>query len=149
MTQQTTDQILLALDFFDRAQQYRRAYRALPNLGVPPEWPKYSLFYHAVELALKAYLLQQGVSVKDLIRKFGHDIKLLVEEAVKLGLSLPPGTQEMIAGLSEQPPLDSPRVPTHIKIRYPSNSPVYSQGQFEAYVDQLFNAVGRAILPKT
>jgi hypothetical protein len=66
---------ILHIEFFDRAEQFRRAYARLPNSGQPPEWAKYLLFYHAMELALKAYLIQQGVSEKDL--KFGHDIKSL------------------------------------------------------------------------
>src|SRR5262249_52825199 len=106
----------------------------------------YLLFYHAMELALKAYLIQQGASEKDLTDKFGHDIKKLVDEAVNSGLTLPHGSQEMIAGLSEQPPTASLRpVPTHIKIRYPSDGPVYSLGQFEPYMWHLFTAVASAL----
>ena len=94
---------ILHFDFFDRANQFRRAYRVLPNIGQPPEWPKYLLFYHAMELALKAYLIQQGVSEQVLKDEFGHDIKKLVDEAVKRGLPLPYGSQEMIAGLGGAP----------------------------------------------
>jgi hypothetical protein len=145
MTQGANDQILLALEFFDRAQQFRTQYERSPNLGRPPEWPKYSLFYHAIELALKAYLLQQGITVEALIDTFGHDTKSLVNEAVRLGLSLPRGTPEMIAGLSEHPPVESPRRRTHIKIRYPPESPVFSLGQFEPHMHLLFDAVRMAL----
>ena len=86
MTQAANDQVLRALEFLDRAQQYRTSYKQTPNLNRPPEWPKYSLLYLAVELVLKAYLLQQGISRKTLAsKKFGHDTKLLVDEAVRLG----------------------------------------------------------------
>jgi hypothetical protein len=94
---------ILHIEFFDRARQFRRAYETLPNSGQPPEWAKYLLFYHAMELALKAYLIRQGDSEKDLKDKFGHDIKKLVHEAVNCGLTLPHGSQEMIAGLSVRP----------------------------------------------
>src|SRR5262245_29481010 len=67
---------ILHFEFFDRARQFRRAYEILPNIGRPPEWAKYLLFYHAMELALKAYLIQRGVSEKKLASyEFGHDIK--------------------------------------------------------------------------
>jgi hypothetical protein len=62
----------------------------------PPDWPKYLLLYDAMELALKAYLIQCGVSEKDLKDEGGHDLKNLVDEAVNRGLSLPAGSKEMI-----------------------------------------------------
>jgi hypothetical protein len=49
-----------------------------------------------MELALKAYLIQCGVSEKDLKDEGGHDLKNLVDEAVNRGLSLPAGSKEMI-----------------------------------------------------
>ena len=136
---------ILHFEFFDRATEFRRGYKTLPNSGRPPEWARYLLFYHAMELALKAYLIQQGVSEEDLKYEFGHDTKKLVNEAVNRGLPLPYGSQDMIAGLSEQPPTASLRpVPTHLKIRYPSGGPVYSLGQFQPYMQHLFTAVANA-----
>jgi len=120
----------LDLEFFDRARQFRRAFDSLPNSGQPPEWPQYLLFYHAIELALKAYLIQQRVSVNDLKYRFGHDMKVLVEEAVNRGLLLPDGYKEMIADVGGQPPTASQATPPHLKIRYPSGGRVYSLGQF-------------------
>jgi hypothetical protein len=120
--------------FLSRRRVSPRAYEILPNSGRPPEWAKYLLFYHAIELALKAYLIQRGVSEEDLKYEFGHDIKKLVDEAVKRGLTLPPGSQEMIADVGGQPP-DSGTVPAHLGIRYPPSGPVYSLGQFEPYMD--------------
>lgn len=149
MTQAANDQVLRALEFLDRAQQYRTTYKQTPNLNCPPEWPKYSLLYLAVELVLKAYLLQQGISRKTLAsKKSGHDTKLRVDEAVRLGLTLPVGTQDMIAGLSEPPPADSETLPTHIKMRYPPDAPVFSLGQFEPHMDHLFEAIGPLVPTK-
>ena len=137
---------ILQIEFFDRATEFRRGYKTLPNSGRPPEWARYLLFYHAMELALKAYLIQQGVSENDLKNKFRHNIKRLVNEAVNRGLPLPYGSQDMIAGLSEQPPTASlGTVPTHLRIRYPPGGPVYSLGQFEPYMDHLFTAVASAL----
>lgn len=140
MANQTT----LALDFLDRARQFRRAYELLRNVKQPPVRPQYSLFYHAIELTLKAYLLQQGVTPEDLNEKFSHDTKLLVNEAIKLGLSLPNGVQEFIATLSE--PIENLDIlPTQVRMRYPPNGPVYSLGQFDPYMFQLCEAVAKAL----
>jgi hypothetical protein len=133
-------------EFFDLARQFRHAYETLPNSGHPPEWPKYLLFYHAMELALKAYLIARGVSEQDLKnRPFGHNIKKLVDEAVDRGLTLPPGSRDMIADLGGQPPgppgLDT--VAAHLRIRYPGGGQVFSLGQFEPYMQHLFTAVAR------
>jgi hypothetical protein len=136
---------ILHIEFFDRAKQFRRAFETLPNSGQPPEWPQYLLFYHAIELALKAYLIQQGVSENDLKYRFGHDMKMLVEEAVNRGLFLPYGSKEMIADVGGQPPTASQATPPYLKIRYPSGGQVYSLGQFKPYMDFLFTAVASAL----
>src|SRR5215510_13954054 len=119
---------ILHFEFFHRARQFRRAYEILPNIGRPPEWAKYLLFYHAMELALKAYLIQQGVSEEVLKDKFGHDIEKLVNEAVNRGLTLPHGsqgmtanlggqpTEKMIADLGGQPPPGLGTVPAHLRL---------------------------------
>jgi hypothetical protein len=75
------DHPLLGHDFFDRAVEFRDAYRALPKTDPPPDWPRYFLFCHAIELVLKAYLAQYGVPPITLERKFGHDLTLLLNAA--------------------------------------------------------------------
>jgi len=120
---------ILHIEFFDRAKDFRRAYEVLPNSGRGPEWARYLLFYHAMELALKAYLIAHNVSENDLKYNFGHDLKKLVDEAVKRGLALPYGSQDMIAQLGGQPPTASlSSVPAHLRLRYPPDGPVYSLG---------------------
>jgi hypothetical protein len=102
--------------------------------------------YHAMELALKAYLIQQGVSEEDLKNRFGHDIKKLVDKAVNLGLPLPHGSQEMIADLGGAPRTRSQAtIAPHLRIRYPLGASVYSLGQFEPCMDHLFTAVASAL----
>jgi hypothetical protein len=135
-------------DFFHHAMEFRRAYERLPDSGHPPEWPKYVLFYHAIELALKAYLIAKGHSEQALRdRPFGHDIKKLVDEAVVRGLTLPPGSQKAIADLGDQPQqLGSVEytVPAHLRIRYPLGGPVYTLEAFHPHMEHLFTAVGAA-----
>ena len=62
------------------------AYKTLPDTP-HPEWPRYFLFCHAIELALKAFLAQKtGLSQKELADKFGHDLDALLKEGTALGL---------------------------------------------------------------
>ena len=136
----------LHLEFFFRAGQFRRAYGKLPLDSEPPDWPKYLLIFHAIELALKAYLIQCGVSEKDLKDEFGHNLKKLVDEAVKLGLSLPPETREMIGELGGRTlKAGEAAVLPHLRIRYPIDSGVYSLWQFDTHIEHVFKAVARAL----
>jgi hypothetical protein len=135
------------LEFFYLAIEFRHAYERLPDSGHPPEWPKYVLFYHAIELVLKAYLLAKGVSEKDLRNKnkFGHNIEKLVNEAVRCGLALEPGSQKAIADLGKQPQQVGTvqhTVAAHLRIRYPLGGPVYTLEQFHPHMEHLFTAVG-------
>jgi hypothetical protein len=136
----------LHIEFFFRANQFRRAYVKLPLDSEPPDWPKYVLFYHAIELALKAYLIQCGVSVEELRDEYRHDLKKLVNDAVKRGLSLPDGSKEMIADVGGPPVKPGQAaVAPHLRIRYPLDSAVYSLGQFDPYIEHVFKAVARAL----
>jgi hypothetical protein len=53
----------------------------------PNETPHYILVLHAIELALKAFLMKQGIGEKKL-KSYGHDLIALYEEAVGRGLIL-------------------------------------------------------------
>lgn len=48
--------------------------------------PAYFLALHGIELTLKAFLRHKGVSVKDLHKKFGHDLHTCYRKAKELGL---------------------------------------------------------------
>jgi hypothetical protein len=76
----------------------------------PNETPHYILVMHAVELALKAFLMKKGVG-ENKLKSIGHNLNALYKEAVDLGLSLDdPNTYTLIAWINEwhQP----------VKIRY-------------------------------
>jgi hypothetical protein len=78
--------ILPALDYLERAEDFMEAFRALPS-GNPPSWPRYFLLCHAIELALKAFLILRGVSSGTLKSPtFRHNLKQLLAEAVNYGL---------------------------------------------------------------
>jgi hypothetical protein len=60
---------LLYVDLFRRAEEFLQAYRDLPKDRPPPDWPRYFLLCHSIELALKAYLSWQGTSASGLSEK--------------------------------------------------------------------------------
>lgn len=71
--------------------------------------PAYFLALHGLELTLKAFLRHKGVSVKDLQKKFGHDLHACHRKAKELGLhkvfkELPVDgdAMRMLVGLNDQ-----------------------------------------------
>ena len=97
-------------DFLDLAKQYRKAYYDLPE--PMPSWPKYFLFCHSIELVLKAYLAHHGLTEKQLQNSpFGHNIKNLLDQAIKRGLSLSANTRASIGLLTEAHKKYWPRYP--------------------------------------
>src|SRR5262245_10636676 len=60
------------------------------------------LAFHALELALKAFLAKHGLTRAVLRKKpYGHDLDHLYSDAVQRGLSLPPRSKELIAAVNE------------------------------------------------
>ena len=57
------------------------------ELGHISPIPAYFLALHGIELTLKAFLRHKGVSVKDLQKKYGHDIHACHRKAKELGLN--------------------------------------------------------------
>lgn len=78
------------LGFFNVAESYWAAAVALEKAKVKcthPNSPISFLYYHAIELYLKAFLRMHGHSAKQLSgRKFGHNTCCLSERAAVLGL---------------------------------------------------------------
>jgi hypothetical protein len=64
--------------------------------------PKYFMFSHAIELALKAYLMVNGHSVDFCRRKLNHDLKKAMKLAQSHELGLSEHHQAIIASLPEQ-----------------------------------------------
>jgi hypothetical protein len=60
------------------------------------------LAFHALELALKAFLAKHGLTSETLrIKPYGHDLNRLYSDAVQRGLSPPPRSKELIAAINE------------------------------------------------
>lgn len=71
--------------------------------------PAYFLALHGIELTLKAFLRHKGVSVKDLQKKFGHDLNACHRKAKELGLNdlfkerpVDADAMRMLVGLNDQ-----------------------------------------------
>ena len=131
-------QAALADDLLNLAKEYRQAYYGLAQVG-PISWPRYFLFCHSVELVLKAYLAQAAnLTEKQLSNPpFGHNIKNLVNEAIKCGLRLSANTRGSITALTEAHTKHWPR--------YPIREPVVLIYQCQGDADKLFKAVFAAL----
>ena len=85
---------------FSLASEFLEAAWALNNS--PPARIKYKVvtYYlagHAAELNLKSFLFKRGVSINDLRKRYGHDLKLLVRCARHNGLASCVSTAQIIS----------------------------------------------------
>lgn len=64
--------------------------------------PKYFLYSHSIELALKAYLMVNGHSAEECRFQFSHDLEKALDCAVTHGLSVSEKNRGIIASLSRQ-----------------------------------------------
>jgi hypothetical protein len=96
---QAYPQAALISDLVIRAKEFKQAYHILTNAAPdipPPDWPRYFLLSHSIELALKTFLAAHGCSAEKLRKKFGHDLEKLLKEADTHGLVLSPQAHEDI-----------------------------------------------------
>ena len=78
-----------AIGFFNQAASYWQAARALDEAKLNAthgDDPIFFLYFHAVELYLKAFLRAHDITPYELRRKYGHDTKKLSKKATKFGL---------------------------------------------------------------
>lgn len=95
-------QSLRSHEFLRLAQNFYEAYLNCIEL-IPPNAPKYFLGCHAVELALKSYLLSVGVPIESITnsREYGHDIDKLLDDALEKKLILSQEDIDHIRSLNE------------------------------------------------
>jgi hypothetical protein len=76
---------------------------ALDKSPMPNLTGEYILTFHAIELALKAFLVKHGVTVDQLkSRPYGHNLTSLHAQAAKLGLVLTiPAAKETLAMINQ------------------------------------------------
>jgi len=133
-------QAALVDDFLNLAREYRQAYYDLRQVA-PISWPRYFLFCHSIELVLKAYLVRAaGLTEKQLQdQPYRHNIKNLLNRAIKCGLSLSGNTRASIGLLTEAHTKHWPRYPMT------KTNTVVLIYQCEADADKLFKAVFAAL----
>lgn len=89
-----------SIGLFNYAESFWRSARVL-NANRPkvthPDEPVNFLYYHAIELYLKAFLRLHGHTPRELAgRKFGHDVGAISKRAVELGLFLADEDKEVL-----------------------------------------------------
>jgi HEPN domain-containing protein len=74
--------------FLKHAQEFYSAAELVLNDSQDISLPAYFLLGRSLELSLKAFLLDQGVSITELRspKKFGHDLRALLREAFLKGI---------------------------------------------------------------
>lgn len=101
----TLSPALEAQRFLARARQFRRVARSLPEMDdYEPNWPKWFLFTHAIELAIKAYVISRGDSntpTPGVPKPANHDLVSLYDYAVLYGLPRDPLATKELPHLSE------------------------------------------------
>jgi hypothetical protein len=136
-------QTVLISDLVYRAVDFHIAYHVLTNATAtpPPDWPRYFLLSHSIELALKAFLAIHGKTSMELRKEFGHDLNKLLKEAEKRGLVIKARFRVDIALLEK----------THNNhwARYPNedSKPVVVIEEFEKTAFELLEQVRNAIHP--
>lgn len=96
-----------AIGTFNYAHSFWGAARALyekewETSETHPSSPMEFLYWHAIELFLKAFLQADGVNEDDLRLRYGHKVFVLANECVRRGLPLSKHAMEVISFMREQ-----------------------------------------------
>ena len=131
---------LVVQRFLIRARQYRAQAILLADMeGFEPNWPKYFLLTHAIELAINAFLVFEPGTRGGSKKPENHDLMELYEEAVRRGLKCDALVLKDLPHLSELHKLHYARYP-RIEAK-----PVALISQFDDMVEQLFADVRQAL----
>ena len=108
-----TNRSMQANQFSGRAMDFLRALRAIekqidPEIPIEAAMPRLLLCGHAIELALKSYLLASGVPREKLKTKYGHRLQEAFSDAKAFGLPTDPEIEKMIRVLG--PPFSERRM---------------------------------------
>jgi hypothetical protein len=127
-----------------RARQFRAAAANLPDSrNGEQNWPKYALVTHAIELALKGFVLQFARDSRIPGDPKRHDLVGWYDAAVSLGLKRQPGITENIALLNELHESHYMRYPK------PSARPVPELGAMaDQTVDHLLFEITQVVNPR-
>jgi hypothetical protein len=131
--------------YLARGRQFRRVAMHLVDMDGPePNWPKYFLLTHAIELAIKAYISSRedaGAPAPAAKEPANHDLLGLYDYAVLYGLKRSPLVTNDLPHISDLHQVHYARYPqTSVK-------PVAMISQYDDLADELFADVQKAIGP--
>ena len=130
--------------FLARARQFRRVAMPLPDMdSAEPNWPKWFLITHAIELTIKAYIHSReelNVPAPTAPVPANHDLVALYDYAVSYGLKRDPEVTKDLPHLSE--------LHQQHYARYPQEAvkPVALIAQYDDLIDRLIEEVSEAAL---
>jgi hypothetical protein len=113
-----------AIGLYHYARSYHEAARALYNAKVQsthPDAPVSYLYFHCIELFLKAYLRLHGHTVKQLESAFGHKIKRMKERASERGFDFMEEDLQVLAYMEKTDVVINSRYITTGAFERPSN----------------------------
>jgi hypothetical protein len=125
--------------FLEMAEQFFDAYLILKQTRFRPiDWAAYFNFCHAIEVALKAFLICKGMTSAQLSRRdYGHDLEKLMGECEIKGMSFTDRQKLCIVSLG--------KVHSNYWSRYPkedwSDGGVPTVGQFETEAVDILNSI--------
>ncbi|MET3842056.1 hypothetical protein [Bradyrhizobium sp. OAE829] len=132
-------------ELFARAWQFRNAAMPMPvMINSQPNWPKWALVFHAIELALKAAIVsfgQRGVQQPVGPQPHNHDLAALYAYAIKYGLTDRPEIAKDLPHLAELSVISYARYPM-IPVK-----PAAIISQYDDLVEQIFRDVAAALFP--
>lgn len=126
-------------ELFARARQFRDVALPLPDIvNGRPNWPKYSLLFHAIELALKAAIAgfeERGAEKPNLPDPGNHDLSALYAYAIAYGMISRQEVLDALPHLSELSVTHYARYP-QVPVR-----PVPLISQYDDLADQIMEDV--------
>ncbi|MCV6823954.1 MULTISPECIES: HEPN domain-containing protein [Halocynthiibacter] len=93
-----------AVGLFNYAHSYAASAIELEGSSIDATHPDavvYYLYFHAIELYLKSYLLAYGNTAEQLRQKYGHNVRKLANACAALGLTLEDGDVQVIDLMKE------------------------------------------------
>ena len=133
------------IGLFNFADSYWRSAAALKKAKVQathPDAPICFLYYHSVELYLKAYLRAEGYPVDDLRTRYGHNAIKLCDEAKRHGLHLDEEDVAVLAYMGNTDAVIESRFPRTGFFRRPANEALHRTCK------SLHYSVGKALKAK-
>lgn len=115
------------------AYQFHEAFERCRDFN-SPNIPGYFLACQTVELALKSYLLRQGIPIEDIVN-YGHDIKRLLMDSLNKGLTISTDDEFNITAISKMHFDTFDRYPMEIA------RPIYLIEQAEQAIENLLRSV--------